>query len=290
MELYNQLNGTAYDDPDEVQIYILENGISLSVRNDASFIIDSVLSLMEHQSTYNPNMPLRHLIYVTEMFRRLTRDRDLFGRKRILLPEPRFVVFYTGAEERPAVETMRLSDSYESSKCQNTGKFQLELSCTVYNLNQTEIKKQFSHTESIHAFITFVDRVRENRSRGDNRYAVEEAIDYCVGLGMLTDFFQRHREEIIRVTTIDMTYERRLEIAKREAEEEKAQTAQAAKKEGKIEAICDILSEYGDVSDDLKARIMKVEDTEKLRKLLKYAARANSVNDFVLKADADGII
>ena len=106
---------------------------------------------------------------------------------------------------------------------------------------------------------------------------------------MLTDFFQRHREEIIRVTTIDMTYERRLEIAKREAEEEKAQTAQAAKKEGKIEAICDILSEYGDVSDDLKARITKVEDAEKLRKLLKCAVNAGSVNDFVQKAAAGGL-
>ena len=48
LELYNQLNQTAYNDPDEVQIIVLENGISLSVRNDASFIVDSVLSMMEH--------------------------------------------------------------------------------------------------------------------------------------------------------------------------------------------------------------------------------------------------
>ena len=230
---------------------------------------------------------------MTEMFRILTKNRDLFGRKLIPLPEPKFVVFYTGEETRPALEKMKLSDAYESSREQGTGQYQLELSCTVYNLNNAEIRERFKQTESIIAFITFIDRVRENRSKGDDRYVVEEAINYCIGLGMLTDFFQRHREEIIRVTTIDMTYERRLEIAKMEAEEEKAQAARTAKEEGKIEGkiegILDILSDYGEIPDDLRTRITKVEDAEKLRKLLKCAVSAGSVNDFVQKAAAGGL-
>ena len=68
------------------------------------------------------------------------------------------------------------------------------------------------------------------------------------------------------MTTIDMTYERRLEIAKMEAEEEKAQAARTAKEEGKIEGkiegILDILSDYGEIPDDLRTRITKVEDAE----------------------------
>ena len=38
-------------------------GISLSVRNDASFIVAARLSIYEHQSTVCPNMPVRSLIY-----------------------------------------------------------------------------------------------------------------------------------------------------------------------------------------------------------------------------------
>jgi hypothetical protein len=60
LEVYNGLNGTDYDNPDEVEIYMLEKGVSLSVRNDASFIVDANLNLYEHQSTYSPNIPLRN--------------------------------------------------------------------------------------------------------------------------------------------------------------------------------------------------------------------------------------
>ena len=56
--LYNAVNGTNYSNPDELEINTLENAIYLSMHNDVSFIIDSRLSLYEHQSTYSPNLPL----------------------------------------------------------------------------------------------------------------------------------------------------------------------------------------------------------------------------------------
>ena len=62
--LYNALNDSDYTNPDDVEICTLEKGISLTVRNDASFVIDSSLNIYEHQSTVCPNMPLRSLIYV----------------------------------------------------------------------------------------------------------------------------------------------------------------------------------------------------------------------------------
>ena len=63
LEVYNALNDSAYQDPEELEIIYLERGVSLSIRNDASFIIDMNISFYEHQSTYNPNMPLRSMIY-----------------------------------------------------------------------------------------------------------------------------------------------------------------------------------------------------------------------------------
>lgn len=40
----------------------------MNYKNDVSFVCDFELMLYEHQSTVNPNMPLRDLIYVTTIF------------------------------------------------------------------------------------------------------------------------------------------------------------------------------------------------------------------------------
>ena len=51
LQLYNAMNGSSYDNPEDVEIVIHDGGISLSVRNDASFIVDARLSIYEHQSS-----------------------------------------------------------------------------------------------------------------------------------------------------------------------------------------------------------------------------------------------
>ena len=39
LDVYNAMNGSDYSNPKNLEIYLLESGISLSIRNDASFII-----------------------------------------------------------------------------------------------------------------------------------------------------------------------------------------------------------------------------------------------------------
>ena len=75
--LYNAVNGTNYSNPEELEINTLENAIYLSMHNDVSFIIDSRLSLYEHQSTYSPNLPLRYLFYVSDLYSKMTKDSNL---------------------------------------------------------------------------------------------------------------------------------------------------------------------------------------------------------------------
>lgn len=50
--------------------------------------------------------------------------------------------------------------------------------------------------------------------------------------------------------------------------------------EGKAEAIVELLSEYGPISEELKGIIMKEKDKETLRMWLKLAAKADSVSEF----------
>ena len=80
--LYNAVNGMNYSNPDELEINTLENAIYLSMHNDVSFIIDSRLSLYEHQSTYSPNLPLRYLFYVSDLYSKMTKDSNLYGSRK----------------------------------------------------------------------------------------------------------------------------------------------------------------------------------------------------------------
>ena len=106
------MNGTDYDDPELLQINTLENAIYMSMHNDVSFIIDSRLALYEHQSTCSPNLPLRYLFYVSDLYSAETREANLYGTRVIRIPAPRFVIFYNGNYEQPESQTLKLSDMY----------------------------------------------------------------------------------------------------------------------------------------------------------------------------------
>ena len=93
LELYNAVSGKHYEDPELLEINTLENAIYMSMRNDLSFLIDAQLSLYEHQSTYSPNLPLRFLLYLADLLSGMTRDENLYGRKKVEIPPPDSLYF-----------------------------------------------------------------------------------------------------------------------------------------------------------------------------------------------------
>lgn len=101
------------------------------MHNDASFVLDLNLSIYEHQSTICPNMPIRSLIYFTIILEGIVKDQNLYGRKLVKIPTPRFAVFYNGEEEQPERYELRLSDAFEHPM----ERPEIELVCTVYNIN-----------------------------------------------------------------------------------------------------------------------------------------------------------
>ena len=116
LEIYNAINGTAYDDPEQIEITTLEDrSFSLTVRNDASFVLDHQFSLYEHQSTLCPNMPLRDLIYFLSMIqkRAYAKRRDLYARTLLKILAPQFIVFYNGKESAPEQYERRLEQIAE---------------------------------------------------------------------------------------------------------------------------------------------------------------------------------
>ena len=63
LSLYNAVNGSQYKNPDEIQFNTIEDAVYMGMKNDVSFIIRSEMNLWEHQSSFNPNIPIRFLIY-----------------------------------------------------------------------------------------------------------------------------------------------------------------------------------------------------------------------------------
>lgn len=220
MEIYNAINGTDYDDPELVEMTTLDDkSFSLTVRNDASFILDANLSLYEHQSTYCPNMPLRDLLYFASIIQKRIKaqKRDIYGGRILKIPVPHFVVFYNGKEDAPDQYDLRLSDAFEKE----TEDPEIELVCHVYNINSGKNTPLLSKCQTLREYMYFVDMVRKNNEiSGNLEDAIEKAINQCMEENVLRDFLAQHREEVMHVMTLDYTFERRLEMQRAEAIED----------------------------------------------------------------------
>ncbi len=233
LDVYNAMNDSVYTDPDMIQIMRLENGISLSVRNDASFFISNYLNLYEHQSTYSPNAPLRFLIYLTNLLKKTIRKRDLYGRKRVQIATPHFAVFYNGTEKRPEKEVLKLSDAFIN----RTDTPEIELTVTVYNINPDNNTQLLEKSEVLRGYMIFVNRVRENLEHQKKiaqnapeydeaayeeelEVAINEAIDYCVKHHIMEEFFRENRNEVTKSMVLDYTWERREELIRAEEYED----------------------------------------------------------------------
>ena len=90
------VNGTQYADPELLEVNTLENAIYVGMKNDLSFLIASRLYLYEHQSTVNPNLPLRFLLYISDLFSDIVKDLNLYGSRKVKIPPPRFLILYNG--------------------------------------------------------------------------------------------------------------------------------------------------------------------------------------------------
>ncbi|MBD5519030.1 MAG: hypothetical protein HDR07_11305 [Lachnospiraceae bacterium] len=114
LDLYNALNGSTYTDFGALEVVTLEDVIFMKMKNDLSFIIGSSINLYEHQSSWNPNMPLRGLIYFARQFEGLISSRgdDLYGKKAIEIPTPVYIVFYNGRGMNTDNVMLYLSDSF----------------------------------------------------------------------------------------------------------------------------------------------------------------------------------
>ena len=191
--LYNAINGSNYDDPNLLEITTLDDMVYLGVKNDCSFIIGSYLNLYEHQSTINPNMPIRGFNYFSSIYRTYiqTQNLDIYGTVQVKLPTPRYIIFYNGEKELPDRSELRLSDAFmEKDGC-------LECVATVININLGHNEAIMNSCKTLFQYAQFVAKVREFLA--DGYYfaeAVNHAVDFCIEQDILRDFLLKNRSEV----------------------------------------------------------------------------------------------
>ena len=198
LSLYNALNGTDYQDVNDITIYTIADVIYIKMKNDVALLIDSdsFLTLWEHQSTFNPNMPVRGLMYFGQMYSRYITERELniYSSNLIKLPAPQYIVFYNGRRNANAVEKLHLSDAFAGSV--KDGEF--EWTATMYNLNAPENDKWINKCKALRDYITLVEKIRSNQDAGmPIEEAADRAVQYCIERNVLKALLLKHRAEVI---------------------------------------------------------------------------------------------
>lgn len=231
LELYNAINGTNHQNSEDLVVTTLENAIYMSLKNDLSFILYDYLSLYEHQSTKNPNMPLRNLFYISEVYANLTKHSNLYGSKLVRIPSPRFVVFYNGADSMPEKTEQKLSEAYLHSENDP----ELELRTTVWNINLGCNKELTEKCRPLWEYMMFVAKIRKYRKEYSLTQAVEFTIDECIKEGILKEFLEKNRAEVKKVSIYEYDEEKHIRM---EREDAWAEGRAEGKKETLIHKIC----------------------------------------------------
>ena len=215
LSLYNAVNQRDYKNPEDLEIVTLENAIYMGIKNDLAFIMDTNLYLYEHQSTYNPNMPLRDLFYICSEYQKLVDKKSLFSSTLQKIPAPNFIEFYNGSTVISDCTELRLSSAFECL----TGEPKLELIVTVLNVNEGHNADLMQHCSMLKEYAQYVARVRHYASDMPLNQAVKRAVDECIREGILAEFLARNRNEVISMSIFE--YDKELEEKKlRKAEYE----------------------------------------------------------------------
>lgn len=213
LSLFNAVNGTTYSRPEELEIITLQNAVYMSMKNDLSFLVDFQMYLYEHQSTLNPNLPLRDLFYVARQYEKLTIGKNLYGQGRVKLPTPHFIVFYNGTERQPETNRLYLSDAYEVPEAEKA----LELIVTVFNINSGYNEALKEKCPVLREYTEYVERVREHAREHVLHEAVELAVSECVREGILKEFLLANRAEVVSMSIFEYNQEEHMRLEREEA-------------------------------------------------------------------------
>ncbi len=230
LSLYNAVAGTHYTDEDELEVKTLEGAVFLARKNDLAFVFRTDLQLYEHQSTVNPNMPIRFLQYFSELLERDYVTSSIYGKKCLKLPAPTFITFYNGEDVQPERVEMLLSDHFEEIERTDptTGiktshkPVNVELKVIQININPGFNEKLKEDCPSLKGYIEYWSKVsfyRDGMHLSLND-AVEKAVDDCIREGILVDFLRKNKAVVKKMSIYEFDQKGYEQIIREESKQE----------------------------------------------------------------------
>ena len=241
LSLYNAVNHSFHKDPDSIQIKTMEDILYMWMKNDVSFIITDIMSIYEQQATYNPNMPVRELMYAAKLYDKYIHENKLniYGDTLVALPIPKLVVFYNG-QDNYMDRILELKDAFRAGKeKQNPGDTEAEESrkpdpdgrskemepdiavrVRMLNINYGQNKELMDACKPLGEYAWLIQRIREYSKHKDIEEAVDQAIDELPEDFEIRPFLVGHRAEVKSMCITEYNEEETMLLFKEQGREE----------------------------------------------------------------------
>ena len=195
LSLYNAVNDTSYTDPQAILFTTIDDAVYMGMKNDLSFILFHVMNIYEQQSTYNPNMPVRQLMYAGKLYDKYIQQNKLniYGKRIVRLPIPKLVVFYNGTDQEDD-QILELSDAFDPDA--SAVDPDIAVRVRMININYGHNQKLLRACQPLAEYAWLVEQVRKNRSHMDIEHAVDKAIDDMPGTYAIRPFLIGNRAEV----------------------------------------------------------------------------------------------
>ena len=274
LSLYNAVNGSDYSDADAVEITTIDDTVYMGMKNDASFLLHWTMNLWAHQSTYNPNMPVRELMYLGKIYDKYIHQRraHIYGSKLIPLPVPKLVVFYNGRDDKEDDSILKLSDAFPD----DAGGVEpdVEVRVRMLNINQDHNRQLMDACKPLSEYAWFVQKIRDHLESHVIEEAVDMAVDEMPDDFQIRDFLIGNRAEVKNMCLTEYNEEETMQMFKEEGVEEgKKQGIAEGKKQGIAEGKKQGIAEG------------KKQGEDKLARLIKELLSANRVDDISAATD-----
>ena len=224
-ELYCALEGVSLPPDAPVSINTLDDVLFMDLINDISFEIDGKLVvLIEHQSTINPNMALRLLMYIARVYEKIVEGKNVYSSKGLTIPRPEFFVLYNGTAPYPDEEIMRLSEMFENPNILGIPEkdfLSLELVVKVININEGRNREIAERCKKLSEYSAFVAKARAyEKELGSMKKGIKEAVKYCEKHDILKEFIRLHGTEVLGMLYAEWNMDDALAVRYEEGREE----------------------------------------------------------------------
>jgi predicted transposase/invertase (TIGR01784 family) len=217
LELYNAIENTNYGKDTEIQIATLDDVLYMEQMNDIAFLIDGkIVVLIEHQSTINPNMPLRMLSYVPRVYEKIIHSDKLYSTSEMKIARPEFIVLYNGKDDFPDRKTYRLSEMYE--QIGEESPINLELIVQVYNINDGRNPEFAARSETLSGYEKFIGTITEYAKTMSREEAMKKAVEECIKRNILKSFLETNATEVINMLLKEWNMDDALRVRERDGE------------------------------------------------------------------------